>query len=192
MKSKLIALALVCTSALSVLAGCSNSTIVSTPKTTDRTDIAFVASYDKDNKEIKTTLTNDTSDEIILYDRVYDLYKKVDEDKWEIIKFDYKSTGEANYLFTDDKLNSDDIIYPAYDKVTDGALKAENAKKNGGLEAGEYKITMTFNVYPESEAQTIPHGEDSTVTPDNPDGIYVNAEKAHHEEITVGADFTVE
>lgn len=191
MKAKLIALALVCTSAVSVLAGCSESKIVSTPETTDRTDIAFVASYDKDSKEINTTLTNDTSDETILYDRVYNLYKKLEDGKWEIIEFDYKSTGEANYIFANEGANSNDISYTAYD-TPNGGIKSEEAKKKGGLEAGEYKITMTFDVYPNSEASTIPHAEGTTVSAENPDGIYFNTAKVEHDEVTVGADFTVE
>lgn len=191
MKSKLIALALVCTSALSVFAGCSDSKYVSTPKTTDRTDIAFVASYDKNSKEINTTLTNDTGDEIILFERIYDLYKKVEDDKWEVIKFDYPYTAEANYIFAEDGVNSSELSFSAYD-TTGENINLDEEKKNGGLEAGEYKITMTFNVYPDSEASTIPHKENETITADNPDGKYLNAAKAKHEEVTVGADFTVE
>lgn len=191
MKAKFIALALICTSAISAFAGCSESDIVSTPKTTDRTDIAFVASYDENNKEINTTLTNDTEDEIILYKSEYQLYKKLEEDKWQIIRFDYEATGEANYLFTDDGLNSDDIDFSAYN-TTGENLNLDEEKEKGGLDAGEYKITMTFDVYPDSEASTIPHNEDETISIENPDGKYLNASKAKHEEVVVGADFTVE
>lgn len=191
MKAKLIALALVCTSAVSVFAGCSKSKIVSTVETTDRTDITFVASYDKDSKEINTTLTNGTSDETVLYDRVYNLYKKLENGKWEIIEFDYTPTGEANYIFANEGVNSDDIAYTAYD-TPDGGIKSETAKENGGLEAGEYKITMTVEVYPNSEASTIPHAEGATVSIENPDGIYFNTTEDEHDDVTVGADFTVE
>ena len=51
---------------------------------------------------------------------------------------------------------------------------------------------MTFDVYPDSEASTIPHNEDETISIENPDGKYLNASKAKHEEVVVGADFTVE
>ena len=190
MKAKFIALALICTSSISVFAGCSESDIVSTPKTTDRTDITFVANYDNENKDINTTLTNDTEDEIILYKTEYQLYKKLEEDKWKIIKFDYESAGEANYLFTDEGLNSADIDFSAYNTASEN-MNPDKEFKNGGLEAGEYKITMTFDVYPESEASTIPHKENETISVDNPDGKYLNAAKAKHEEVTVGADFTV-
>ena len=51
---------------------------------------------------------------------------------------------------------------------------------------------MTFDVYPDSEASTIPHNEDETISIEIPDGKYLNASKAKHEEVVVGADFTVE
>ena len=191
MKAKLIALALICTSAVSVFAGCSNSNYVSTPKTTDRTDIAFVASYDKDSKEINTTLTNNTGDEIILFQDVHNLYKKVEDDKWEIVKFDNLFTAAANYVFAEENLKSTEVNFPAYNTAGENINLTEE-KEKGGLDAGEYKITMLLKVYPDSEASTIPHGENETISVDNPDGKYLNSAKATHEEITVGTDFTVE
>lgn len=202
MKSKIIALSLVCMSAFSILAGCSESnsavseptTLASTQPTTEvapieRDDIDFVASYDKENKEINTTLTNNTGDDVISYLHTYNLYKKIAND-WESIGFEYATYSTANYLFPYDDINSVDLDFSAYNTAGENINYTEE-KEKGGLEAGEYKITMTFDVYPETEAKTIPLEEGSTYPPENPNGIYFDSNEDEHEEVIVSAEFTV-
>lgn len=202
MKSKIIALALICTTSFSVLAGCSESnstvseptTVISTEPTTEvapieRDDIDFVASYDKESKEINTTLTNNTCDDIICYDHMYDLYKKAD-DNWESIGFNYATYSMAYYLFPDNGINSVDLDFSAYNTAGENINFTEE-KEKGGLDAGEYKITMTFDVYPESEAKTLPLEEGSTYPSENPEGKYIDTKTAKHEKVMVSAEFTV-
>ena len=87
MKTKIIALFIICTSAVSLFAGCSDgnsklsepTTVASNQPTTEtmlthRDDISYVASYDKENKKINTTLTNNTGDDVIFYGNTYNLY----------------------------------------------------------------------------------------------------------------------
>ena len=195
MKTKIIALSLLITIVFSFSAGCSESNPDVSQPTTEvapikRDDIDYIASYDKENKKINTTLTNNTRDEVISYAHTYKLYKKVGND-WESIGFEYATYAMAYYLFPYDDINSVDFSHSAYNTAGENINFTEE-KEKGGLDAGDYKITMTFNVYPDSEASTIPHKENETITADNPDGKYLNAAKAKHEEVTVGADFTVE
>ena len=203
MKAKIIALFIICTSAVSLFSGCSDgnselsepTTVASNQPTTEtmlthRDDISYVASYDKENKKINTTLTNNTCDDVIFYGNTYNLYKKV-ENGWESKGFEYATYAMGYYLFPYPEMNSIDHIHSAYNTAGENINFTEE-KEKGGLDAGEYKITMTFDVYPESEGKPIPHNEDETISIENPDGKYLNASKAKHEEVVVGADFTVE
>ena len=203
MKTKTIALSLICTSVISVFAGCSESnsavseptTIAQTQPTTEvtpieRDDIDYTASYDKENKKINTTLTNNTGDDVISYLHTYNLYKKVAND-WESIGFERATYSTANYLFPYDDINSVDLDFSAYNTAGENINFTEE-KEKGGLDAGEYKITMTFDVYPESVAKILPTEADMTYPSENPKGMYFDSNEDEHEEVIVSAEFTVD
>lgn len=202
MKTKIIALFIICTSAVSLFAGCSDgnsklsepTTVASNQPTTEtmltqRDDISYVASYDKENKKINTTLTNNTGDDVIFYGNTYNLYKKVGN-SWESTGFEYATYAMGYYLFPYPEINSIDLIHSAYNTAGENINFTEE-KEKGGLDAGEYKITMTFDVYPESEGKPIPLEEDSTYPSENPKGLYFDINDAPHENVTVWAEFTV-
>lgn len=205
MKTKIIAISLLITSAFSILTGCSEgnsavseptTTIASTqPPTTEavpieRDDIDFTASYDKENKKINTTLTNNTGDDVIMYNNLYGLYKKVGNE-WEATGFEYATYATAHYLFPYDDIKSVDLNHSAYNTAGENINYTEE-KEKGGLDAGEYKVTMTFDVYPESEAKILPTDADMTYPSYNPNGMYFDSKEAKYEEVMVSAEFTVE
>ncbi len=199
MKRKIIAISLIITSAFSILTGCSEgSSELSEPTPQpateatpiERDDIDFTASYDKENKKINTTLTNNTGDDVISYNHMYKLYKKVGND-WESISFAYADYLMAYYLFPYDYIKSVDINHSAYNTAGENINFTEE-KEKGGLDAGEYKITMTFDIYPESEAKILPTEEDMTYPPENPKGKYFDLKKDKHEEMTISAKFKVQ
>lgn len=194
MKTKIIALSLLITTVFSFSAGCSESNPDVSQPTTEvapikRDDIDYIASYDKENKKINTTLTNNTRDEVISYAHTYKLYKKVGND-WESIGFEYATYAMAYYLFPYDDINSVDFSHSAYNTAGENINFTEE-KEKGGLDAGDYKITMTFDVYPETEAKILPTESDMTYPPENPKGMYFDIKTAQHEEVMVSAEFTV-
>ena len=204
MKTKIIAISLLTISAFSIFAGCSEgNSAVSEPTTTvastqpptteavpiERDDIGFTASYDKENKKINTTLTNNTGDDVIYYGNLYNLYKKVEND-WEPIGFERATYATAHYLFPYDDIKSVDLNHSAYNTAGENINYTEE-KEKGGLDAGEYKITMTFDVYPETEAKILPTESDMTYPPENPKGMYFDIKTAQHEKVMVSAEFTV-
>jgi hypothetical protein len=173
MKTKIIAISLLITSTLSILAGCSEgSSEVSepTPQPTseatpiERDDIDFTASYDKESTKVIATLTNNTGDDIISYNHGYSIYKKL-ENGWLKLVGDDAIYSVGLYLFPNDDRNSTEISFPT------SLLSGER----DSLEAGEYKIDMTVNVYYESETNNL------SVDPYDP-----------HEEMTISAEFKVQ
>ena len=194
MKTKIIALSLLITTVFSFSAGCSKSTPDVSQPTTEvapikRDDIDYIASYDKENKKINTNLTNNTRDKVISYAHTYKLYKKVGND-WESIGFEYADYLMAYYLFPYDDINSVDFSHSAYNTAGENINFTEE-KEKGGLDAGDYKITMTFDVYPETEAKILPTESDMTYPPENPKGMYFDIKTAQHEKVMVSAEFTV-
>lgn len=190
-KFKILILALICTSGISVLFGCSdsNSTISdSTTTTATKANIDFTAHFNKDNKTIQTTLTNNTGDKILYYNRLYKLYKK-DDSEWTDVTFEYATYSMEYHLLPDSGINSVDLDYPAYNNAGENINFAEEKAK---LEPGTYKITIDVNAFPESEAKTLPAYDDSTYPSDNPEGKYIDTSEADGENISVSAEFSVE
>lgn len=96
----------------------------------------------------------------------------------------------AYYLFPYDGINSVDISHSAYNTAGENINYTEE-KEKGGLDAGKYKITMSFDVYPESQAKILPTEEDMTYPPENPKGKYFDLKEDEHEEVIVSAEFSV-
>ncbi len=184
MKLKLIALGLLCTTALSSLCGCSSNNA----ENIENANINFSAQYNNADKKINTVLTNKTDDEVVLYNRIYKLYKK-DGNEWTNITFEYADYAVANYLFPEKDINSTELIFSAYNTAGED-LDLTKEIENGGLESGDYKITIDVDVYDNSDFSILPEDEDTTFPTNNPDGKYLK-EDAQGESKTLTAEFKV-
>ncbi len=181
MKLKLITLGLVCTLGVSTLYGCSaeNST---------NANINFSAQYNTEDKQINTVLTNDTGDEVLLYNKIYKLYKK-DGNEWTNITFEHADYGTSRQLFPEKDINSTELSFSAYNTAGEN-LDLTKEIENGGLESGEYKITVDVDIYDNSDFTVISKDDDTTFPENNPEGKVLKSD-AECETKTLTAEFTV-
>ena len=194
MKSKLIAFTLICATGITILYGCAESnsrgSVASTKDTAENLNIVFTANFNKADKKIETTLTNNTGDKILTYNQQYRLYKK-ESNEWVDVTFEHASYALDNKLFPDSGINSVDLNFSAF-KTAGENLDYAKEKANTELKAGTYKITIDVNAYPESKAKIMPTNDDATYPSDNPEGKYIDTSEVEGETIFVSAEFTVD
>ena len=179
MKLKLITSGLLCIAALSSLCACSSN---------DTANINFSAQYNAEDKQINTVLTNDTGDEVVLYNKIYKLYKK-DGNEWTNITFEHADFGTSKQLFPEKDINSTEISFSAYNTAGEN-LDLSKENENGGLESGDYKITVDVEVYDNSDFSVLSESEDTTFPTNNPEGKVLKSD-AKGETKTLTAEFTV-
>ena len=179
MKLKLITSGLLCIAALSSLCACSSN---------DTANINFSAQYNAEDKQINTVLTNDTGDEVVLYNKIYKLYKK-DGNEWTNITFEHADFGTSRQLFPEKDINSTELTFSAYNTAGEN-LDLSKEIENGGLESGDYKITVDVEVYDNSDFSVLSESEDTTFPTNNPEGKVLKSD-AKGETKTLTAEFTV-
>ena len=179
MKLKLITSGLLCIAALSSLCACSSN---------DTANINFSAQYNAEDKQINTVLTNDTGDEVVLYNKIYKLYKK-DGNEWTNITFEHADFGTSRQLFPEKDINSTELTFSAYNTAGEN-LDLSKEIENGGLESGDYKITVDVEVYDNSDFSVLSESEDTTFPTNNPEGKVLKSD-AKRETKTLTAEFTV-
>ena len=184
MKRKLITLGLMCTMCASLLCGCANENSTNA----ENANINFTAQYNAEDKQINTVLTNKTGDEVILYNKIYKLYKK-DGNEWTNITFEHADYGTSKQLFPEKDINSTEMSFSAYNTAGEN-LDLTKEIENGGLESGEYKITVDIDIYDNSDFTVLSESEDTTFPTNNPEGKVLKTD-AKGETKTLTAEFTV-
>lgn len=128
---------------------CSNNAyedkIESTVSLANKYDIDLEATYDKENKKVLTTLTNNTGNLVVYQESEYYLLKKSGS-KWKDITPSYAdiATNPAP-IYPQKGKNVFKSEHPVYDTDFDNSEEAENYVKTS-LEPGDYKISVKICV----------------------------------------------